>query len=190
MIKKFPLLNVAAVALCLAAFAGPVISQPGNPIQSAAPIVTQVDDKSILPILKPKDKPLLVNFWATWCIPCVEEFPLLVQINEEYKDNIDLITISLDDPAEIRRDVPAFLLEQKATMPAYLLYTNDENAVIGGISKAWSGGLPFTILFSAKGEILYTKQGRIKLESVKPAIESALLIKECGPGDAQLRIDN
>jgi thiol-disulfide isomerase/thioredoxin len=60
--------------------------------------------------LTPSRKPLLVNFWATWCDPCREEFPDLVKLDAEYKGKIDFITISLDELSEIDRDVPSFSL--------------------------------------------------------------------------------
>src|SRR3982750_5049173 len=91
----------------------------------SAPVVKQVGIeafKRLLPLNSSKlSKPLLVNFWATWCDPCRDEFPDLVKIDAENKGKIDFITVSLDDLAEINRDVPKFLVEMKAEMPAYLL---------------------------------------------------------------------
>jgi thiol-disulfide isomerase/thioredoxin len=110
------------------------------------PKVTQIDAEALKNLLKPNGKPLLVNFWATWCDPCREEFPDLVKIGADYKDKIDLITISLDELSEINGDVPKFLAEMKSNSPAYLLKTPDEAAAIAIISKDWQGGLPFTIL--------------------------------------------
>lgn len=142
------------------------------------PKVIKIDELSIKELLKPKKKPLLVNFWATWCIPCREEFPDLVELDREYKNKIDFITISLDDLAEIDRDVPKFLAEMKASMPAYLLKTNDENAVIGSISKNWQGGLPFTILYDKDGNTVHTKQGKIKPDIVRGKLAK---LTEIGP---------
>ncbi len=144
-------------------------------VVSNLPKVTQIDEIKIKSLLKPNGKPLLVNFWATWCVPCREEFPELVALDKEYKGKIDFITISLDDLAEINHDVPKFLNEMNATMPAYLLKTTDENAAISSISKEWSGGLPFTILYDENGEVVHTKQGKIKPEIVKEKIDSLLI---------------
>ncbi|MDQ3633043.1 MAG: redoxin family protein [Acidobacteriota bacterium] len=147
-------------------------------VVSQIPKVTQIDEIKIKSLLKPNGKPLLVNFWATWCVPCREEFPELVEIDKEYKDKIDFITISLDDLAEINRDVPKFLVEMKATMSAYLLKTTDENAVISSISKDWAGGLPFSILYNKDGEIVHFKQGKIKPEIVKAEIDKIIVKDE------------
>lgn len=153
-------------------------SPDGKVINSAkvsiSPKVTQVDEVTIKDLLKPNGKPLLINFWATWCIPCREEFPDLVELDKKFKGKIDFITISLDDPAEIDRDVPKFLAEMKAEMPTYLLRTPDENAVIGSISKDWAGGLPFTVLYNEKGELIHFKQGKIKLDVVKEKINEII----------------
>jgi thiol-disulfide isomerase/thioredoxin len=124
--------------------------------------VTQIDAIALKRLLKPNGKPLLVNFWATWCDPCREEFPELVKIDNDFKGKIDFITVSLDDLADINSAVPKFLSEMKAEMPAYLLSTPDEEAAITSVSTDWSGGLPFTILIDEKGATSYFRQGKIK----------------------------
>ena len=138
------------------------------------PKVTQIDEIGLKNAVKPNGKPMLVNFWATWCDPCREEFPDLVKIDAEYKGKIDFITISLDDLAEIGRDVPKFLSDMKAEMPAYLLKVADEGAVIASITKNWQGGLPFTILYNEKGEATYFKQSKIKPDILRSEIDKLL----------------
>ena len=151
----------------------PAAKTPAETKQAAAnlPRVTQIDDAKIKQLLKPGGKPLLVNFWATWCVPCREEFPDLVKIDAEYRGKIDFFTVSLDFIEELERDVPKFLSEMKAEMPAYLLISTDESALISTIAKDWSGGLPFTILYNEKGEIAYFRQGKIKHEILQAEIE-------------------
>ena len=88
-----------------------------------------------------------------------------------YKGKIDFITISLDDVEELNKGVPKFLTSMKATMPAYLLKTDDEEAAIASVTKDWQGGLPFTVLLNEKGEIAYIRQGKIKAETVRSEID-------------------
>jgi len=145
-----------------------------KPQAANQPPVTQIDDAKIKQLLKPGGKPLLVNFWATWCIPCREEFPDLVKIDAEYRGKIDFFTISLDFIEDINTAVPKFLSEMKAEMPAYLLISADENTLISSIAKDWSGGLPFTILYNEKGEITYLRQGKVNHETLKGEIEKTL----------------
>src|SRR5947207_6276467 len=80
----------------------------------------------------PGDKrPLLLNFWATWCDPCREEFPDLVKLDADYKDKgLNFIAISLDDITDIKSEVPKFLTQMKATMPVVLLNVNDPEPAI------------------------------------------------------------
>jgi thiol-disulfide isomerase/thioredoxin len=136
--------------------------------------VTQIDEIALKGLIKrdgESAKPLLVNFWATWCDPCREEFPDLVKLDAEYKGKIDLITISLDNLAEIKRDVPKFLALMKAEMPSYLLKALDDEAAIASVSKSWQGGLPFTILFNEQGESVYFIQGKFKPALLRAEIE-------------------
>lgn len=141
---------------------------------AVAPVVTRIDIEGLRSLIKPKGKPLLINFWATWCDPCRAEFPELVEVNEKYKGKIDFVTVSLDDLAEIRTSVPKFLREVKATMPAYLLKTPDESAAISLVAKDWSGNLPMTVLFSASGDAAYTRMGIIKKDVLMAEIDKLL----------------
>lgn len=177
-------LGVSAIgaAMLIAVFAAEADAQrkrrpaPAKPAPStkAGPAVTRLDLVSLRTLLEPKGKPLLINFWATWCEPCREEFPDLVQINSEYAGRIDFVTISLDDLAEINRDVPKFLAEMKAEMPAYLLRTPNETAAISAVSPDWNGALPFTVLFDGKGATAYTRQGRVVPEDLRARLNGLL----------------
>src|SRR5688572_4075747 len=139
---------------------------------SDLPKVTQIDESDLKDLLKPNGKPLLINFWATWCESCREEFPDLVKIGTDYKGKIDLITVSLDELSEINGEVPKFLKQMKSASPAYLLKTADEDAAIGLVSKDWQGALPFTILFNAQGETIYSKQGKFEPDVLVAEIEN------------------
>lgn len=145
------------------------------PKQIVSVKVTQIDEIGLKTAIKTNGKPLLINFWATWCEPCREEFPDLVKLDADYKGKIDFITISLDDLAEINRDVPKFLSDMNAKMPAYLLKVADESAVIGSITKDWQGGLPFTILYNEEGEIAYFRQGKVKIDILSSEIDKLIL---------------
>ena len=144
--------------------------------------IVQIDNPKLAEVIKPAGKPLLINFWATWCDPCREEFPDLVKLDAEYKGKIDVITISLDDLAEINRDVPKFLASMKAEMPAYLLKTDDENAAIKMVSKDWAGNLPLTVLIDAKGTTAYQRNGKFKYETLKENIDRVLGSVSLGTG--------
>ncbi len=145
---------------------------PKTKSKTAASNVKQIDADGLKKVLTPNGKPLLVNFWATWCDPCREEFPDLVKISADYQGKIDVALVSLDDLAEINRDVPVFLKEMKAEMPAFLLKVPNEEAVISAVSKDWQGGLPFSILFDASGKQVYTIMGKVKISELRSKIET------------------
>ena len=160
----------AFVLMQTAAAQRPVASKGAG----AGPRVTKVDILGLKGLLKPNGKPLLINFWATWCDPCREEFPDLVKLDAAYKGKIDFLTVSLDDVADINTLVPKFLGEQNAEMPAYLLSTPDENAAIALVSKDWSGNLPLTVLYSPTGETAYLRKGKIRHDVVSAEIDKLL----------------
>jgi thiol-disulfide isomerase/thioredoxin len=148
-----------------------------KPADLNPPKVTQIDLAGLQNLLKREGenpKPLLINFWATWCTPCIEEFPDLVKLDNDFRGKVEIITISLDDLADINTNVPKFLAKMKAEMPAYLLKTADEEAAMNSVSKEWSGALPFTILFSDKGETAYSKQGKFKPDVLRAELEKVI----------------
>src|SRR5258706_16158288 len=84
--------------------------------------------------------PVLVNYWATWCDPCRDEFPDLVKIDQDYRSKgLDFIAITLDDLADIKTAVPKFLLAMNAKMPVYLLNVADPEPAINMVDSNWSG---------------------------------------------------
>src|SRR2546425_815107 len=101
----------------------------------------------------PKDtRPLLINFWATWCDPCREEFPDLVKIDADYAAaRLNFVAVSLDDVTDFKIAVPKFLKEMKATMSVVLLNVNDPEPAIKVVDAAWDGQLPATFLYDKDG---------------------------------------
>jgi len=168
----------ASLLLCFSISGSGQGNSASNPTSTAgtnkAVSVKQIDLVGLRRVLTPSGKPLLVNFWATWCDPCREEFPDLVKLDAEYKGKIDFITISLDELSEINRDVPKFLTEMKAEMPAFLLKAQDDDAAIAFVSKEWSVALPLTILYDPSGKHIYYRQGKVKLEVVRAEIDKLL----------------
>jgi thiol-disulfide isomerase/thioredoxin len=182
-IRAFALARASAflILIFVFAFSAQIFAQKTDgekalPV-AVSPKVTQINEIALKKLLKPNGKPLLINFWATWCDPCREEFPDLVKINEDYKGKIDFITVSLDDLAEINRDVPKFLTEMKAGMPAFLLKPRNDETAIMMVSKNWHGGLPFTILFNEKGETIYFREAKVKIDILRGHLEKLTAVQ-------------
>ncbi|MFL6331706.1 MAG: TlpA family protein disulfide reductase [Pyrinomonadaceae bacterium] len=145
----------------------------------APPKVTEIDEaalKSLLGMEAGRARPLLVNFWATWCGPCREEFPDLVKLRGQYaEEKLDFILVSLDDPSDIGKAVPEFLSEQRATaLPAYLLHATDDSIAINLVDPTWSGELPATFIYDRAGNVVYKHKGRVKPDELRAALDAAL----------------
>lgn len=118
-------------------------------------------------------RPLLVNFWATYCEPCRDEFPDLVAIDRDYRSRgLEFVTVSLDDAAEIKTSVPEFLGQMNAAMPAYLLNVADPEPAIKWVDQSWGGGLPATYLYDSSGRVVFKHTGRIKPAELRAALDS------------------
>jgi len=166
-----------AVVVVLVFMAGTSSSAIAQRKQTTGPAVKQIDLDGLKSLLKPNGRPRLINFWATWCDPCREEFPELVKVNASYNGKIDFVTVSLDDADDIGTTVPKFLTEMKATMPAYLLKAVDDDAAIAAIaniSTEFHGSLPFTILIKPNGELAYSRQGKVHIDELNAAITKQL----------------
>ena len=116
----------------------------------------------------------LINLWATWCGPCVTELPLLVDINRMYRRrHFQLITISMDDP-ESKEDALKILKETHASTTNFISEVTDTDEFAEAFDEKWPGPLPYTILVSPEGEIVYRKEGEIDLRSLRREIANRL----------------
>ena len=194
--ELLPAVFAAATLWCAAAAAGPQsppprpvrpkspVQRPGEAKPTAAPAAarpktTEIDEnalKSLLGAGAGRERPLLVNFWATWCVPCRDEFPDLVKIRQQYAaDQLDFILVSLDDPSDIAGAVPEFLSEVRATaFPSYLLNAADSNIAINLVDQTWSGELPATFLYDRAGQVAFKHKGRIKPAELRAALDLVL----------------
>jgi len=158
------------------------LAAPAQKKKSAAPspnpsaVVTPIDTEALKGLLtQPRQKPLLVNFWATFCDPCRDEFPDLVKIDKDYRSqSLEFFTVSLDDMTDINTEVPKFLDLMKAKMPAYLLNVNDPEPAINLVDRKWRGDLPATYLYNEKGEIVYRHIGRVNIAELREAIDKVV----------------
>ena len=142
------------------------------------PVVQEIDAEGLKNILRrdaAQPRPLLINFWATWCNPCREEFPDLVQIDKDYKTrNLDFVVVSLDDPSEIKGEVPRFLRRMRAQMPAFLLNASEPNEAINAVDPEWAGGMPMTFLLDGSGQVVYKHLGPINPEELRKELEKVI----------------
>lgn len=170
-IKIFFLLCLSAVSLAAQETALPVVAE-SKPI---------ADLKPLLAAAKENKQPLLINFWATWCGPCRVEFPELVRIDADYRPKgLDFAIVSLDNPGANEMIVSGFLRSYGSTMPSYLidLPTRAEiERAVRRVAPRSRGGLPLTLLFNAKGKLVYQKAGVVDAKILRSKIDKALAEK-------------
>jgi thiol-disulfide isomerase/thioredoxin len=174
---------IIPIALCimLLSFAAPAQKKKkGRAAKPRKPVVVAPIDTDALKglIAQERQGPLLVNFWATFCDPCRDEFPDLVKIDNDFRPrSLEFVTVSLDDMEDIKTSVPKFLGSMNATMPAYLLNVSDPEPAINLVDRNWRGDLPATFLYNEKGEVVYKHIGRVNTAELREAIEKAVTKK-------------
>lgn len=123
-----------------------------------------------------KGKVIFINVWATWCEPCVKEFPDIVKIYNEYKNkNISFLSLSVDLKSDIDSVVIPFLKKQSAGLPVYLVDEKSSEAVINYLNPEWSGAIPVTIIYDKKGrreKFLSGAQDYLQLKNSIDSVES------------------
>jgi len=127
-----------------------------------------IDAKGLAELVKNhSDKLRLINVWATWCGPCVEEFPDFVTMHRMYRDRgFEFVSISADDP-DHKDKALKFLQRNQASGPNYIFNIDDKYKLIEAIDPKWEGALPYTILVEPEGKVVYAHQGIIDPDQLK-----------------------
>ncbi len=139
------------------------------------PVVEEVTIEQFHQILQDREAALkVVNFWATWCAPCLEEFPDFIRLGKDLADQgVEVFFVSMDFEDE-KPAVEAFLAEQGYSDTSYLRVGKDHE-FITAIQEAWTGVLPATFLYSQNGSLIDFWQGTpVGYEALKERVLQAL----------------
>jgi thiol-disulfide isomerase/thioredoxin len=117
-----------------------------------------------------RGRPVVVNFWATWCDPCRKELPVLAQLARERTD-VAWLSVSIDDPSD-RAAVEQLMTKLDLPFPVYLKAPGPDQAFIDGVDPEWSGVVPMTLVFDPQGRrtaLFSGEHGRADIEGALAA---------------------
>jgi thiol-disulfide isomerase/thioredoxin len=135
-------------------------------------MVTAADLKKLR--TNPTGKVLLIDFWATWCGPCITEFPALQETWRMYRRrDFDLVTVATNYPDE-KVGVMKTLQAQHASSTNLLFASEDTYGMQAAFDAKWDGGVPFTMVIAPGGKVLYQVQGEVDLLAMRRAIQANL----------------
>ena len=165
--------RAAAIAFCVAALL------PFASVLDAAPpssrIAGELDAAAFRALLAGnRGSVVLVNFWATWCVPCREEYPDLVRLQNELAPRGFRILAVSTDFASQRAAVDSFLDSMKPGFPNYWKKSGGEQAFIESVDRDWGGELPFSVLYSRDGARLKSLSGKHSYDDYRREVLRAL----------------
>lgn len=121
--------------------------------------------------LRKASVPVVVNVWATWCRPCVEEFPEILEFARKHPGNVKVMLVSADFSSR-RELVEKFLRERGVGFVTYLKQGSDE-AFVEALSPQWSGALPATFVFAPGGKLVTWFERQITKAELEDAVKKA-----------------
>lgn len=147
---------------------------PPKEVEASDPLLKNVNAKeleSIIESFKGK-KAVLINVWATWCAPCVEEFPEIVKIQRKYENKLRVVFISADFP-DSRDRALQFLKDQGVDWTTYFKSGSDQE-FIESLSNEWTGALPFSKIISKEGDVVASWENSATFSKFDKHVKQAL----------------
>lgn len=137
----------------------------------------EIDSEGIAELKKNDSQNLLlINIWATWCAPCVLEYPDLVNLQRMYGGRaFQFVSISADAPGK-SQNAHDFLKSKHSALDNYIFDSDDKYAMIEAVDSAWNGALPYTLLIEPGGKVIYSVQGVLDVFELKKTIVEHPLI--------------
>ncbi len=144
-------------------------------LSAAAPGLTPVNEASYrAAVASAKGKVLVVDFWATWCLPCREEMPKLVRLGEQYRTRgVKLLTVSCDEP-EQEAGAFDFLQTQRAPQPGYIKRAVNDEKFIDSVDPKWSGALPGLFVYDRQGKLVKSFVGETDMAALEQVLKKLL----------------
>ncbi len=148
--------------------------------KNTAPDLRIIDSYSeLVPLLQQQnDTTYVINFWATWCKPCVKELPYFEQLHNTYLENkVNVVLISLDFPDQIEQKLIPFIKDRQLKSTLIAFTDSDMNSWIPRISKDWSGAIPATLVYKNSKRAFY-EQSFESFEELNNIIKSFTTLEQ------------
>lgn len=161
-------MNKSGHFLLLVAFVA--LSFTGNSYAQTVEVIKYPDLAKL--ISSQSDKNKVINFWATWCRPCVKELPQFLDLYEKYnQENLELSLVSFDFVEDLENKLKPFIAKKNIEAKVYLLDETDYNAFIDKVDPSWSGAIPATLMVAKEN----TKRKFIEKEFSEDELEKVYL---------------
>ena len=167
--------QLSARAAAIAAVILLSFASPGAISGDASRIAGELDAAGLRQtIASQKGRVVLLNFWATWCVPCREEFPELSKLQTRHRTaGLELIGVSTDF-AKQRPEVEKFLARQRPSFTNYWKKSGGDEAFINAVDRSWGGELPFSVLYDRAGKKVRVYSGSLPLAAAEKEIRKLL----------------
>ena len=158
---------VAAIILFLAGVRSPGAAAPGPAGDDSVRVIGMAGVREF--ISRHRGDVLVINVWATWCAPCVEEIPDLARPSRE--DHVRVIGISIDDPEDIPSKVVPFLARHAVPYPVFVKAGGNDEDFINALNGDWTGAVPATFVYDGTGTQRKMLLGKQTYASLHRAVE-------------------
>ena len=181
-IQKINRLLAAFVVVALAALAFPflpVSAEEGLPKEVLEPTeVVAISAEDFQWVLEANQgKVVLVNFWATWCIPCVQELPELNELQKRFGDKgLKVIAVSLDEVDHLEKRVQPFFEKNAPDLISYLSTEEEPFDFVGTLDQDWFGALPSSYIYGRDGKLAKGIAGRVSYQRFEELVTAQLAV--------------
>ena len=160
-----------------AVLAALLVSRAALAVAADAPrLAGELDAKGLAAaVAKDRGKVVVVNFWATWCVPCREEFPDLVKLEKAYRDRgVAVLGVSIDMAKDMPK-IEKFLAASHPDFPNYIKKAGgDDQDFIDSVDPKWGGELPFTVVYDREGKKAKVRSGKQSYTDFERAVTALL----------------
>ena len=143
--------RILLMVICLLCFSSRSMSQEVE-VWKFSDLQSYIDSSTSKPKLK------VINFWATWCAPCIKELPYYEEAQTSYKNDVEILLVSLDFADKLNTKVIPLLARKNIQTRAVLLEDGNYNEWIDRVDPSWTGALPATLFISGNGKRVFAEK--------------------------------